>query len=107
MPLIRRARLRAVPGIATAALAIRPPCARAQGGGAPIVAQFGALSATLTGYPQADPDTFGKMMRAFVTPARRADVAALAQLVAATAPDELDAAPTRTIRCDQPAMTTA
>jgi hypothetical protein len=58
MPLTRRALLRAVPGIATAALA--------------------------TG------------------PAR-----ALAQLVAATAPDELDAAPTRTIRCDQPAMTTA
>lgn len=81
--------LRALSGLAAAALAGRPEAA------APTtlsVAQFGALSAALTGYPAPGADTLGKMMRAFVTPARRAEVVALAQLVAATPPAQLDAA---------------
>lgn len=84
----RRATLQALAALAATALA--PPVAAAIS--ALSVATFGTLSATLTGYPVADPDTVAKMMRAFVTPARRGQVAELAQLVATTPPDALDAA---------------
>lgn len=85
MPTTRRATLQALAALAATPLA--PPAAAAA---APSVASFGALSAALTGYPAADPDTLAAMMRAFVTPARRAQVAELAQVVATTAPAELD-----------------
>jgi len=81
--------LRALSGLAAAAFAGHPEAATST---TLSVAQFGALSAALTGYPVPDADTLGKMMRAFVTPARRAEVVALAQLVAATPPGQLDAA---------------
>lgn len=83
----RRTTLRALAALAAAPFA--PPALPAAPALSP--AAFGALSATLTGYPVADADTVGRMMRAFVTPARRAKVSALAQVVAATPPEELDA----------------
>ncbi|MFO1396799.1 MAG: sugar dehydrogenase complex small subunit [Burkholderiales bacterium] len=87
MHVTRRTTLRAL-----AALAAAPLASPSHAAGAPLsVAAFGTLSATLTGYPVADPDMVGRMMRAFVTPARRAAVSELAQVVAATPPAELDA----------------
>lgn len=56
------------------------------------IAQFAALSAALTGYPAGDPTVAAKMLKAFATPARRRSLQALAKLVAATPPAELDAA---------------
>lgn len=56
------------------------------------IAQFAALSATLTGYPAGDPAVAAKMLKAFATPARRAALRALATLVAATPAADLDAA---------------
>jgi hypothetical protein len=89
MTVDRRTLLQALSGLAATALA---PIALAQSGTSLTAAQFGKLSAALTGYPEADADTVGKMMRAFATPARRASLVALAQVVATTAPPELDAA---------------
>ncbi|MGE0653833.1 MAG: sugar dehydrogenase complex small subunit [Alphaproteobacteria bacterium] len=56
------------------------------------IAQFAALSATLTGYPAGDPGDAAKMLKAFATPARRRSLQALAKLVAATPAEGLDAA---------------
>ncbi len=83
----RRTTLRALAALAAAPLA--SPLAAAAPALTP--AAFGALSATLTGYPVADADTVGRMLRAFVTPARRTPVAALAEVVAATPAAQLDA----------------
>lgn len=83
----RRTTLRAL-----AALAATPLAPSAFAAGAALApAAFGALSSALTGYPVADADTIAKMIRAFVTPARRAQVTELAQVVAATPPAQLDA----------------
>ena len=84
----RRTLLQALSGLAAGALA---PLALAQSASTLTAAQFGKLSAALTGYPEADADTVGKMMRAFATPARRASLATLVQVVATTPPPELDA----------------
>jgi hypothetical protein len=75
----RRTLLQALSGLAAGALA---PLALAQSASTLTAAQFGKLSAALTGYPEADADTVGKMMRAFATPARRASLATLVQVVA-------------------------
>jgi hypothetical protein len=83
----RRTTLRALCALASTALAGPAPAA----GPALTAAAFGTLSSTLTGYPVADPDTLGRMMRAFVTPGRRAQVKELAQVVAATPAADLDA----------------
>ena len=56
------------------------------------VARFAALSATLTGYPAADPSVAAKLLAAFDAPARRASLERLATLVATTADAQLDAA---------------
>lgn len=88
----RRALLKALSGAAAAALAGRAAPAFAQAAAAPAVAQFGKLSAALTGYPEADPATAAKMLRAFATPQRRVALAALAQVVATTPAAGLDAA---------------
>jgi len=53
---------------------------------------FAKLSSALTGYPQADPATAAKVMRAFATPQRLASVRALVALAASTPAAELDAA---------------
>lgn len=73
---------------ALVALAVTPS-ALAQ---APDATSFAQLSAALTGYPQSDPDAARKLMLAFATPARRASLRALAAVVAATPPAQLDAA---------------
>jgi hypothetical protein len=86
----RRSTLRALSALAAAA-AVAPVASRTQAAGTISVAQFGAVSTALTGYPIADADTLGRMMRAFATPARRAPLAALAQTVAATPAASLDA----------------
>jgi hypothetical protein len=70
------------------------PLAPPSFGQAPVLsaAQFGALSAKLTGDPPADAGALAKVMRAFATPERRASLVALAKLVTNTPPAELDAA---------------
>ena len=82
----RRTLLRALAALGASALA---PGARAQTLDA---GAFAKLSATLTGYPQADPATVAKVMRAFATPQRLASLRALMALVASTPANELDAA---------------
>ena len=89
MTVDRRTLLQALSGVVAGALA---PLALAQTSTALTAAQFGKLSAALTGYPEADADAVGKMMRAFATPARRASLATLAQVVATSPPSDLDAA---------------
>ncbi len=63
--------------------------------GAPTVTaaerEFTALAGGLTGFPPPSPDVAAKMYRAFATPARRAQLAALARAVATTPAAELDA----------------
>lgn len=88
----RRTLLRALSGASALALAGRAAPVLAQGSGALPAAQFGALTAALTGYPAPDAATSAKMLRAFATPARRAALAALAKLVAATPEADLDGA---------------
>lgn len=92
MTVDRRDLLKALAGAAAAVAAGRAAPAFAQAAAAPSVAQFGKLSAALTGYPQADPATAAKMLRAFATPQRRVALAALAQAVATTPAADLDAA---------------
>src|SRR5262245_14468641 len=55
-------------------------------------ARFSATSAALTGYPAADTSDTASMMRAFATPERRAALARLESVVAATPAAGLDAA---------------
>lgn len=91
----RRTMLKTLSGACAGALAARVAPALAQAAapaGAPTAAQFGKLSAALTGYPEADAATVAKMLRAFATPQRRAALAALAQVVATTPAADLDAA---------------
>jgi hypothetical protein len=88
----RRDLLQALSGATALALAGRAAPALAQGAGTLTATQFSALSAALTGYPAADAATSAKMLRAFATPARRAQLAALAKVVAATPAAGLDAA---------------
>jgi hypothetical protein len=59
---------------------------------APDANAFAKLSAALTGYPEVDPATAAKVMRAFATPRRAASLRALIALVASTPTSELDAA---------------
>ena len=80
MPIDRRALLKALSAAAAGALAARALPALAQ---APAAAQFGKLSAALTGYPEPDAATAAKMLRAFATPQRRAALASLAEVVSA------------------------
>ncbi|MFO1314662.1 MAG: sugar dehydrogenase complex small subunit [Burkholderiales bacterium] len=92
MTIDRRALLKALSGAAAGALASRAGTALAQAAAMPTATQFGKLSAALTGYPEADAATVGKMLRAFATPQRRAALAALGDVVAATPAADLDAA---------------
>jgi len=91
MTLARRTLLQALSGAGALALAGPAASALAPSGSALTAAQFGTLSAALTGYPVPDAATVGKMMKAFATPARRASLAALAGVVAGTPAAELDA----------------
>lgn len=95
MSVSRRALLRAASGASALALAGRALPALAQGAALVTTAQFAATSAALTGYPAPDAATAAKMLRTFATPERRAPLAALAQVVAATPAAGLDAAITR------------
>ncbi len=82
----RRTLLQAFAALGASALA---PGALAQG---PDTGAFAKTSAALTGYPQADPATAAKLMRAFATPQRASSLRALIALVASTSASELDAA---------------
>ena len=82
----RRALLQAFAALGASALA---PGVHAQGVDA---SAFAKLSAALTGYPQADPATAAKVMRAFATPQRAASLRALMTLAASTPASDLDAA---------------
>lgn len=67
-----------------------PARAFAQAPASGDAAAFTSLSQALTGYPAPDAATAAKVQRAFATPARRASLAALAQVVAATSPADLE-----------------
>jgi hypothetical protein len=54
--------------------------------------KFAVLSATLTGYPAADPSVTARLFAAFATPARRASLERLATVVLTTPDAQLDAA---------------
>ena len=82
----RRTLLQAFAALGASALA---PHALAQ---APEAAAFARTTAALTGYPQPDPATAGKVMRALSTPQRASSLRALIALVASTPASELDAA---------------
>jgi len=75
----------APPALAQAAKAV------ATGAAVPDAAAFAGLSQSLTGYPAPDAATAAKVHRALATPQRRAALVSLAQVVAATAPVDLDA----------------
>jgi hypothetical protein len=82
----RRTLLQTLAALGAFALA---PGARAQ----PLDAgAFAKTSAALTGYPQADPATVAKVMRAFATPQRASSLRALIALGASTPAGELGAA---------------
>lgn len=89
---LRRQLLRALAG--ASALGLAGGSLAATGAPALTAAQrdFAALTSGLTGFPPPSPDVAAKMYRAFATPARRAQLAALARVVAATPPAGLDAA---------------
>jgi hypothetical protein len=53
---------------------------------------FAKLAAVLTGFPAPGSDTTARMFKAFATPARRAQLAALSRVVATTPAADLDAA---------------
>ena len=82
----RRTLLRALAALGASALA---PGSHAQGLDA---GAFAKVAAALTGYPQPDPATAAKVMRAFATPQRLVSLRALMTLVASTPSDGLDAA---------------
>jgi len=82
----RRTLLQALAALGASALA---PAAVAQAADA---AAFAKTSAALTGYPQPDPATAAKLMRAFATRQRLPSLRALTALVASTPASELDAA---------------
>ena len=87
---MRRALLRALAGAGalglTGAGLGAPPAAAA------ATADFGKLAAILTGFPAPAPGIAARMHKAFATPARRAQLAALARVVASTPAANLDAA---------------
>lgn len=92
MTIDRRTLLQALSGLAAWSLVARPARTLAQGTATSASADFARVTAALTGYPAPDAATADKVMRAFATPARRNALTALAALVGATPPAELDAA---------------
>ena len=82
----RRTLLQTLAALGASALA---PGALAQ---APDAAAFARMTAALTGYPQPDPATAAKVMRAFATPQRASSLRALIALVASTPASDLDGA---------------
>jgi hypothetical protein len=82
----RRTLLQTLAALGASALA---PGALAQ---APDAAAFARMTAALTGYPQPDPATAAKVMRAFATPQRASSLPALIALVASTPASDLNAA---------------
>jgi len=82
----RRTLLQTLAALGASALA---PGALAQ---APDAAAFARMTAALTGYPQPDPATAAKVMRAFATPQRASSLRALIALVASTPASDLNAA---------------
>jgi hypothetical protein len=87
MPIDRRTLLKSLAGIA-AMLA----SGRASAQSALSAAQFGALSATLTANTPSEPADVTQMFAAFASAERRAALARLAHIVAATPASELDSA---------------
>lgn len=89
---MRRALLRALAGAGalglTGAGRGAPPAATA----AATTADFAKLAAILTGFPAPAPGIAARMVKAFATPARRAQLAALARVVTTTPAADLDGA---------------
>ena len=89
---MRRSLLRALAGASALGLTGGGLAATAPTGTTAPQRNFSTLTAALTGYPAPTTDVAARMQKAFTTPARRAKLAALAQLVAATPADGLEAA---------------
>jgi hypothetical protein len=90
MILDRRGVLQALSAFAASTLIPAP--ARAASGTTVSVAQFARLSSALTGFPPGDPAVAAKLLAAFATPSRRADVARLARVTSEHTGEDLDAA---------------
>lgn len=88
----RRALLRALAGAGALGLTGTGFGATPTAAAAATTADFAKLAAALTGFPAPGPDTTARMYRAFATPARRAQLVALARVVAITPVADLDAA---------------
>ncbi|MEO8628067.1 MAG: sugar dehydrogenase complex small subunit [Betaproteobacteria bacterium] len=88
----RRKLLQALASLSSMLLAYPLGAATQPASGSMSAEKFAALSATLTGYPAADPSVTAKLLTAFATPARSASLERLAALVAATPDAELDSA---------------
>jgi DNA-binding transcriptional ArsR family regulator len=87
MSIDRRALLKSLAGIA-----VLLASGRVSAQSALSAAQFGALSATLTGSTPSEPADVAQMFAAFATPERRAALTKLANIVATTPASELDSA---------------
>jgi len=88
----RRKLLHALASLSALSLTYSVGAAPGSAGDAALaVDKFAALSATLTGYPAAEPSITAKVFEAFATPARGASLERLATLVAATPDTQLDA----------------
>lgn len=88
----RRALLRALAGAGALGLTGASLGAVPAAAAAATTADFAQLAAALTGFPAPGADTTARMYKAFATPARRAQLAALTRVVATTAAADLDAA---------------
>ena len=89
---LRRQLLRALAGASALGLAGRGLAATGTPALTTAQREFATLASGLTGFPPPSPEVAAKMYRAFATPARRAQLAALARMVATTPPAGLDAA---------------
>lgn len=87
----RRALLRALAGASALGLT-GTSFAAAPATAATTTTDFAQLAAALTGFPAPAPDIAARMAKAFATPARRAQLAALGRMVATTPAADLDAA---------------
>ena len=89
---IRRRLLQAMASASALAVTTDAAAAAAPSANVLSIDSFARISATLTGYPAADPTVAAKVLKALGTPARRAALAKLASVVVATPEPQLEAA---------------
>ena len=89
---VRRRLLQAMASASALALTNEAVAATAPAANVLSIDSFAKISATLTGYPTADATVAAKVLKALATPARRAALAKLASVVAATPQAQLETA---------------